>query len=291
MLFSELEYIHFLHQFRTPVLDQFFKILDFFDTPQFIFIIVPAVWLGYHWKAGFRLFYLLLASNLLNDYLKGFFRLPRPFHLDPQVGLVKVSGYGFPSGAAQTVILLSGLLLVYWKNPWKWFVACIYISLISLSRLYLGVHFPSDILGGWMIGACLLMLFIFLQPIIETKLEQLKPSYLFLISQLIPFLLAMGLQSLAAIRVCSVAMGMGAGLLMTYRCNLALLPPKGFKEASLRAAIGIIGTFLCYALTSYLLFVSKFDLFVQFFLIGIWISLGVNAVLRSLFPDQKPSVI
>jgi PAP2 superfamily. len=115
----ELIVISLIQEFRTPVFDEFFKYLDFFDRLEFFFILIPALWLGKEWKWGLRIFYIFFLSGLANHFLKEFFLSPRPFHLDPSLAVIQVNRYGFPSGAAQTVILLSGILLNHWDNSWK----------------------------------------------------------------------------------------------------------------------------------------------------------------------------
>lgn len=80
-------------------------------------ILIPAIWCAYGWKAGLRLTYILFLSSLINFTMKGLFLLPRPFHLNPDIGIIQVDNYGFPSGAAQSAVLLSGLLVTYWKTP------------------------------------------------------------------------------------------------------------------------------------------------------------------------------
>ena len=186
---SELEIIRFIQEFRSPILDGFFKFLDFFDRQEFLFTLIPTIWLGNGWKSGLRLFYILFLSYLANLALKEVFLSPRPFHIDPSVGIIHVQGYGFPSGAAQTVILLSGLLLNFWKSHSKWAVIFVYIGFVSFSRVYLGVHFPTDILAGWGVGLTLWALYTYVRPVLETQLEKLKPLSLFLLSQFIPCLL------------------------------------------------------------------------------------------------------
>lgn len=278
---SELEIIRFIQEFRNPLFDEFFKFLDFFDRQEFLFVLIPAIWLTKRWKWGLRLFYILFLSGLANHVLKGIFLSPRPFHIDPSVGIIQVSGYGFPSGAAQTVILLSGLLLNYWKSSWKWPVVFFYVGLISLSRVYLGVHFPTDILAGWVVGFTLLALFIYVRPVLERQLEKLKPISLFLISQLIPVLLLFWQYSLSSIDTYVCAMGMGIGLFINHSCGWSLEPAKTKKEDVLRSTIGVIGTFFCYFFISLL---PLPDLPFAMFFVSLWITTGSLLLCRKLFP-------
>lgn len=284
----DLEWIRFLHEFRTPILDGFFKFLNFFDTQEFLFILLPAIWFGIGWRAGLRLFYILLLNSLSNRALKEAFLSPRPFHLDPSLGIIHVGGFGFPSGAAQTAILLTGLMLYFWKNPWKWFVAFSYIFFISLSRLYLGVHFPIDILGGWIAGLFLLIFFISGCLPLEKLLERIAPALLFFMSLLVPVLLLVWQHSPHAIRICATAMGIGVGLMISYYLHLFLEAPQNRKECLLRILIGILGTFLCYGLTLLLPFQhSNFFIFIQFFWMGLWPGVGGHILCRQFLPAQN----
>jgi undecaprenyl-diphosphatase len=64
--------------------------------------------------------------------------------------------YAFPSGHAMTSMTLVAILLILtWHRPWRWLVLTVgslYLLVIAWTRLYLGVHFPSDILVGWMVA-------------------------------------------------------------------------------------------------------------------------------------------
>ncbi len=107
-------------------------------------------------KIGMSLFLDLGIISLLNSGLKKIVRRPRPLieHL------VDAGGYSFPSGHSATAMAFYGMLiyLIYRKCPnvtikWALIVALtILIVLIGMSRVYLGVHYPSDVLGGFTFG-------------------------------------------------------------------------------------------------------------------------------------------
>ncbi len=100
--------------------------------------------------------------------------MPRPHQLDPSLGILTASSNGFPSGAAQSSILLSGILIKEWSCPLKWIIAPIYVVIICISRMYLGLHFPLDIIGGLGIGALLLMLYLYSPSLQRLNIQTLK---------------------------------------------------------------------------------------------------------------------
>jgi len=285
----EIEWIQLLHQFRTPFLDHFFKLLNLLDRHEFFFLLIPIVWLGVGWKPGLRLFYILFLSILVNQALKGLFLSPRPCHLDPTLGVIQIGGLGFPSGAAQTVILLSGLLLQSQKRAWKWVLVTCYIAFVSFSRIYLGAHFPSDILGGWFVGFALLMVHNHAFPRLENLLVKLKSTFLLLLSQAVPLLLLFAFNTSMTVPICSMAMGISLGLFWSHAYQLLPDRPKELSQALLRGLIGACGAFMCYEWIPLIIpSTSTFHLFIQFLLLGLWLGLGSHLVCH-LLPKQKES--
>jgi hypothetical protein len=93
--------------------------------------------------------------------LKLAFHLPRPYWIDRRVlALAAESSYGLPSGHAQDAVAIWGFVAAQLRRPWAWAAALVLVLLISLSRVYLGVHFPTDVLGGWVSGGILLFAFV-----------------------------------------------------------------------------------------------------------------------------------
>jgi len=198
----ELSWIKQLQAIRSLWLDEIMKILNLVDTmPSWLFIVLGTLFLFHH-KVGIRMLFLLLLSAIFNQDLKALFAQPRPLQLDPSLAVVYIHSFGFPSGAAQTATVLAGFLATSVRKAWFWYCALFFILLISFSRVYLGVHFISDVIGGWIAGVVLLVGYLYALPPLERLLE--KSSF-----SLCCALLALG--SIAAMFLCSTSAGVSIG--------------------------------------------------------------------------------
>lgn len=149
--------------FKAPML--FFA---FLGQEEFFLLLMPLLFWSVERKNGTHTAALLILSYYVNGLFKGFFQAPRPYWLDPQVQKAADVSFGLPSGHAEHAVTIWGSIAYFLskslKRAWPWIVAVVLILLISLSRLYLGVHFPTDVLAGWLIGALCLAGYLVLQP-------------------------------------------------------------------------------------------------------------------------------
>lgn len=266
--FSEMQVIYTIQEYRNPLFDAFFKFLNYFDSSEFFFVLLPAIWVGINWKSGLKLFYILVLSSFTNYFFKDLFALPRPFDLDPSVALIYIKGYGLPSGAAQTAALLSSLLITFWKSFWRWPVAICYFALLSFSRLYLGVHFPTDLLGGWVIGFALFGLFIYAIPPIEKQLQKQSPLFLLLLSQVVPLSWFLGQSATPISKMAGSAMGLSLGAWISYTQKWTLSVSKTMREFLGRAILAALGAAACYFIASILGLPS----FWKSWIAGLWVA-------------------
>ena len=152
----------------SPTLDLPFKVLTSLGDKEFYLLLMPLVYWCINGRVGARLFLLLLVSAYLNEAAKLLVDQPRPFHYDPRViKFVHEDSGGLPSGHTQSTVVVWGYLASRFKKRPLWLLAGFLIIAIPLSRIYLGAHFPTDLLGGYAIGALVLFLFIRLDPAIE----------------------------------------------------------------------------------------------------------------------------
>jgi undecaprenyl-diphosphatase len=115
-------------------------------------ILTAALWRWWGWGAGLAMGLTTLVSAFASDLMKIFFARLRP-DLVPQ--LDPISSPAFPSGHsnnAAVVYILFIMLVPQARHPLWQLAAAMMILLTGLSRIMLGVHWPTDVIGGWMLG-------------------------------------------------------------------------------------------------------------------------------------------
>ena len=161
-------------QTLSPALDVPMRFFTFLGTIEFYILIIPVFYWLVDSQLGFRILLALLSTDILGTAFKQLLHQPRPYW----VGDVKAMGdeisYGIPSTHASDSLTVWGFFAYQMKKNWLWVASAGLVFLISLSRLYLGVHFPQDVLGGWLIGAFVLYLFIKLEPSVLSWLKNLS---------------------------------------------------------------------------------------------------------------------
>ena len=137
------------------------KFFSFLGSEYFFLFGLPVVYWCIDSRLGIRIGVILLFSTGLNDIFKLALQGPRPYWFSAQVNpLAAESSFGVPSGHAQNAIGVWGMMADRVGKSWAWIVAGIVIFLIGFSRMYLAVHFPHDVLVGWILGGLTLWLFL-----------------------------------------------------------------------------------------------------------------------------------
>lgn len=151
--------VHALQSFGSPWLDGPMLAITQLGS-EFAYVgLLLIVYIGIDARAGRTIALAFLASVFLNEQIKLIVDRPRPFQLDPdvlrsQAAFETAPGSSFPSGHAQAATVFYGMASAYLRRWWMTTLAVVLVLALSLSRVYLGVHFPVDVLGGIGIGLC-----------------------------------------------------------------------------------------------------------------------------------------
>jgi membrane-associated phospholipid phosphatase len=165
-----IEVVRWLQQF-SPTFDGPFKSITFLGNLEFFLLFMPLLYWCVDRRTGARLVVLFLISAYLNAVAKDMASQPRPFEYDSSIKpLVDAGGGGLPSGHTQNAVVVWGYIAAQMRKPKVWMLAGFLMMAIPLSRLYLGVHFPTDLLGGYVLGGALLMLYLWLAVKVENWL-------------------------------------------------------------------------------------------------------------------------
>lgn len=171
-----IELIKGIQTIEQPALTAIIRFLTGLGTELFYIPVLLFIFWCVNEKQGARFCVLILLSTWVNGFFKNLLKQPRPYNLDPSVGRGFEPTYGIPSGHAQQS-------LVFWSAFASWagkrtektailrLAAVLFILIIAFTRLYLGLHFPTDILAGWLLGGTLLVLYAVFGSRLETLLS------------------------------------------------------------------------------------------------------------------------
>lgn len=279
-------FISIVQQVHGPVLDSIFRIITFLGTERFYLLLLPLIFWCVDLGLGARLAVILLLSVYFNFGLKDLFQQPRPFDIDPSVQLADTRGYGLPSGHAQSSVVVWGFIATRINKTWFRVVAILLVILIGFSRIFLGVHFPTDVLAGWVVGVIILGVYLIARPVLERKLLELGLGIQMLVALVLPLALMAIRPTEGTIFPMAILAGTGVGLILTRR-YVSFVVMGSWWQRILRFLTGGSVVFALY-LGIRLVFSSEGSVlylmlgYLGYGLTGMWISFGAPLLFRLL---------
>ena len=142
-------------------LDGPMALFTFMGTIDFYLLLIPLIYWAVDPRLGIRALIILIGVDMIGSYAKQLLHQPRPYWVSELVeGRAVEASYGIPSTHASNTLAVWGAMALKFRRNWFTIAVLVLLFLIGLSRLYLGVHFPHDVLGGWLLGLAGLYLFI-----------------------------------------------------------------------------------------------------------------------------------
>ncbi len=258
-----------------PALTLLMKVITFCGSEYFYLLIIPFLYWCVDEKKGMRFGLSAILSGYTNEVLKGLVMQPRPYDLKPEVGMVHEESSAFPSGHSQNSVVFFGLLADFLPKRLGRILAVLMPLLIGFSRVYLGAHFPTDVLAGWAAGLLFLLLCRKAGPWIEKRLSSL--SILRRLALVILTTAVMVITSKRDISLAGVFLGAGIGFIFrTERGKAGGLSPA---VKALRYLLGIVVAAGLYLGLKTLFPGPESGLYVplrflRYGVIGFWVSFG-----------------
>jgi hypothetical protein len=209
------------------------------SVPVYVILLALIFWC-FDEKKSFRLSLAVLISGWINLVLKFLLHQPRPFWdgYDPAVGLMYERFGGLPSGHAQSSLVMWIIIASWGTRKWRYVPAALLILLIGFSRVYLGVHFPTDVFAGWLAGGLICAAYFFFTPRIEAVLENRGLRVNLILTAGAAFVMILYRPADDFLMPAAALLGMGAG----YSLNIHALHFRaaGFLERRGPAKPGVL---------------------------------------------------
>lgn len=184
MFAFELEFLKWLEGLRTSFLNTVFEGITVLGEETLIILLVVALWFAFDKKLAQQVFFVTATSLSVNGIIKNFAKVPRPFTKGIScVRLDTATGYAFPSGHTQGFATWSSFFAAKFKKAWLSILVAILVAAVAISRLYLGAHYPSDVIIGIALGTGIAVLGNYL----FAKVKDVKKLYLGTLLFLTPF--------------------------------------------------------------------------------------------------------
>lgn len=273
----QIEIIKSIQSIISPTWDIFFQIVTMTGEEYFYIIAAAIIFWCINKKFGYKLGFALLTSTIVNIVLKDVINAARPIGVPGirSIRLETATGQSFPSGHTQgaTTFWISCIIKV--RRRWIYIVGILAIILMSFSRLYLGLHYPTDVIGGIVIGT----ICVFISNYIFDYAEVTKKAWILMII-IVPALVGMiFFREKTYYTIAGTVLGFYIGYILESK-----YVQYDVRNTIVKQLIKLVfGLGVLIALKSMLKVMLPLNIFSDFFryiVIGLWIIVGAPCIFK-----------
>jgi len=206
--------------------------------------ILPIIYHGVSRSLGIELIILITSSIWVGNTLKNTLKIPRP---PESLWLVKAEGYSFPSGHALGSTIVWGFFSIHYRKLIP--TALVIVTFVSLSRIFLRVHYVTDIIGGISIGLLILLTYLLIKnTFIKASTTFKLTTLLFAICAFLAISATLGTLTYVEYSTIGVMAGSALGHILLSR-NSKNLPKPNLIERIAGAILGLLISFIGYKIS------------------------------------------
>ena len=275
--------LKYVQSFSNETLDSFFEIITMLGEEWFFIILFAIFFWCFNKSFGYKLAFICLTSAAINTIIKEIVKLPRPIGYEgiKSIREETAEGYSFQSGHTQHSSSLLATLMIEFKKKWLYFIGALGILLVGFSRMYLGVHWPSDVIGGLIIGILWTMIAI---KIFDWSKDRGNPMLLgvFVIPMII---LMLFFQTATYYKVVGTLLTLWIGYIIDDKYFSFVTKAVWWKQI-LKLVIGFLGLILIKVYVKKLLPLTIYSDFLRYALMGIWMTVISPIIYRALYIEE-----
>lgn len=266
----------FLEEIRNTTLTLFFTSVSIMSETLFIFIFLAVLYWLYDKTKARRIAWFVLFNGVCNGVIKGIINMPRPF----QLGVVRpirietATGSSFPSGHTQTATAFwSGCYDVLRTRATK-ILAIIMVTLTAISRMYLGVHWPMDVIGAIIFG----LIFTYFASQLINENSEFTSTHIIVISSMLLIVLMVNVhEDLYKIVASLWGFSLGSYLEQQY---IQFEYVKKRRVQVVRLMIGLLGIVFIYVAMDKIFESIKLVEMIKYILICLWTTAGAPYIFK-----------
>lgn len=282
-----IKIIKLFQSFNNPFLDNFFTLITITGEEYFLILLLTYIFWCKNKKFGYKIGMAILSGTLINISFKEMFKVPRPFN-EGGIRTLRAetaTGYSFPSGHTQGGSLFWTSIMVHVKNNIFYIIGIVMITLVGISRLYLGVHRPADVVIAIFLGVT----WVFISNLIFEHIEK-SGNYLFFLFYIIPSIIGcLFIRTADYYKMFSLVISFCLGYIIENKYIRFNVVAKPIFQI-LKLLVGIGGVLVIKILVKEIMPQHILWDFIRYFMIGLYVTIGAPFIFKKYIPTITSNI-